>query len=115
MRGFEGRRVLVMGLALIALAVSTAACGGSTADGFPGRGVVEGVDAAARTVSLNHGDIPGLMKAMTMTFEVAPGVSLEGIAAGVEVDFRVKHENGVYTVTAIEVAGAVSSGAESAP
>ena len=39
------------------------------------------------------------MKAMTMTFNVAPGVALDGIGQGTEVDFRVVEEGGVYTVT----------------
>jgi Cu/Ag efflux protein CusF len=97
----------------VALAFALAACGGPASDGHPGRGIVTGVDAAARTVSLDHGDIPGLMKAMTMTFEVAPDVSLEGIEVGSEVDFRVKHEDGVYTVTMIGAASSASSGSES--
>jgi Cu/Ag efflux protein CusF len=87
------------GLALV-LAVA-AACGGEASGDHPGHGVVMNVDAAARNVTLDHEDIPGLMKGMTMTFDVAPDVSLEGIRSGMEVDFRLKHENGVYTVTAL--------------
>ena len=89
-------RAVVLGLAI---AIGFAACGGGTPEDHPGHGVVMKIDVEARQVTLDHGDIPGLMEAMTMTFEVAPGVSLDGIDPGTEVDFRVKYEGGVYTVT----------------
>jgi Cu/Ag efflux protein CusF len=56
-------------------------------------------------VTLDHEDIPGFMKAMTMTFTLAPDVALDGIDPGAKVDFRVKEEGGVYTVTAIRGSG----------
>jgi Cu/Ag efflux protein CusF len=56
-------------------------------------------------VTLDHEDIPGFMKAMTMTFTLAPDVALDGIDPGAKVDFRVKDEGGVYTVTALRGSG----------
>jgi Cu/Ag efflux protein CusF len=92
-------------IAALGLALGlTLACGGSSSDGR-GHGVVQSVDAQARQVSLEHGDIPGMMKAMTMTFEVAPDVSLEGLEVGAEVDFRVQEEGGVYTLTELQRSG----------
>jgi Cu/Ag efflux protein CusF len=91
-------RAVLMGLAL---ASALAACGGAMPGEHPGEGIVMGVDAEARKVTLDHQDIPGLMQGMTMTFDVAPEVSLEGIRSGLEVDFRVTYENGVDTVTAL--------------
>lgn len=95
------RRVAILVVALLA---APSACGGGTSEA-PGHGVVMAVDADARTISLDHEEIPGLMKAMTMTFRVAPGVSLAGLEPGAAVDFRVKEEAGVYTVTEIRAAG----------
>ena len=81
------------------------ACGVTSPDGHSGTGIVKEVDTSARKITLEHEDIPGLMKAMTMTFHVAPDVPLEEVAPGNEVDFRVKEERGVYTVTEIRRQG----------
>jgi Cu/Ag efflux protein CusF len=92
-------------VATLGLALGMAVACGSSSEGR-GRGVVQDVDAQARRITLDHGDIPGLMKAMTMTFEVAPGVALEGLDAGAKVDFRVQEEDGgVYTVTELRRSG----------
>ncbi len=93
---------VMLGLVLL---LGLPACGAGSSDAHPGHGVVTHLDAAARTVTLDHEDIAGFMKAMTMTFDVAPGVALDGIDAGAEVDFRVKLEGGVYTVTEIRRVG----------
>ncbi len=62
--------------------------------------------SALRAIALcRHDDIPGFMKGMTMTFDVAPGGELDGIDRGVKVDFRVKEERGIYTVTEIRPVG----------
>ena len=83
---------------LVAAAIALAACGGrGDAEGW-GTGVVRGVDAAAAKITLEHGDIPGVMEAMTMTFEVADPARLEGIEVGREVSFRVRYAGGKYTV-----------------
>lgn len=93
--------MLVLSLALAAL---PSACSRSASQG-QGHGTVQGVDADAREITLDHGDIPGLMKAMTMTFDVAPEVALEGLEPGVEVDFQVKYEGGAYVVTELRRSG----------
>ncbi len=87
------------------LVLALAACGIASSEGHPGHGVVEAVDADARRVTIDHEDIPGFMMGMTMAFDVAPGVSMEGIGQGTEIDFRVKEEGGVYTVTEIRRSG----------
>jgi Cu/Ag efflux protein CusF len=89
----------------LGLALALAACGGAAEGPKPGHGTVRAVDAAAGTVTLQHGDIPGLMKAMTMTFEVAQPSLLEGLAPGQEVDFRVQEQEGRFVVTQIAPAG----------
>ena len=85
----------------IVLAGTAFACSGEAPEAQRAHGVVESVDAGARRVALDHGDIPGMMKAMTMEFDVAPGVQLEGLQPGTEVDFWVTEEGGTYTVTDI--------------
>ncbi len=89
----------------VALIVGASACGGEAPADHPGHGIVKSLDADAREVTLDHGDIEGLMDAMTMTYKLAPGVALDGIAEGAEVDFRVKKEGGVYTVTEMRRTG----------
>ena len=56
-------------------------------------------------MTLDHGDIPGFMKAMSMAYDLAPGVELEGIDPGATVDFRVKKDGGAYIVTEIRRSG----------
>ncbi len=84
---------------LLVLALPLAGCGGDS--DHPGHGVVVSVDAAKGEVTLDHEDIPGFMKGMTMTFHVDPSL-LAGVEAGQQVDFRVREEAGRYVVTAIE-------------
>jgi len=101
----RGVRRAAWGVVIVgSLAVAAAACGGSDA-GHRGRGTVEHVDPQARKVTLEHEDIPGLMKAMTMTFEVAPGVVIGDLEPDVEVEFRVREEGGAYVVTEIRPSG----------
>lgn len=101
MRSMKLGSVLVIVVALVA---SAAGCSGGSSEGRS-HGIVRNVDAEARKVTLEHEEIPGLMKAMTMTFDVAPGVALGGLGPGSEVVFRVEEEGGVYTVTEIGSAG----------
>jgi Cu/Ag efflux protein CusF len=82
------------------LAIALAACGGGPAD-HPGRGKVVAVAAARGEITLAHGDIPGLMKGMTMTFQADPAL-LAGIEPGQEVEFRVREQAGRYELTALE-------------
>lgn len=83
-------------------AISLVACGGGAKQTGQGAlGVVESVDAAAGQVTIDHGEIPGLMGAMTMTFAVSDPALLEGIEVGNSVVFDVKYEKGSYRVTAI--------------
>lgn len=98
-------RVSWIAAAVVALALGATACGGTSPDSHPGTGIVKEVDAAARTITLDHEEIPGLMKGMTMTFNVAPDVRLEEIPLGAEVHFRVKEEGGIYTVTEVQRQG----------
>jgi len=81
------------------------ACGATAPEGASSRGVVEAVDATARTVTLDHEELPGLMGAMTMQFDVAPDVDLESLVPGTEVEFTVEEDAGRYVVTAVRRGG----------
>lgn len=70
---------------------------------YTARGRVESVDPEQGTVTIDHEDILGLMKAMTMAFETAnPGIA-ERVSPGQAVDFRLEQEGSRWVVTEIEV------------
>jgi Cu/Ag efflux protein CusF len=84
-----------------ALLLAAVACGGSAKQG-DGEGVVRAVDPVAHRVTLEHGDVPGLMKPMTMDYDVADAALLDGLASGDAVRFTLREDGGRYTVVAIE-------------
>ncbi|MBS1106963.1 MAG: heavy metal efflux pump, CzcA family [Deltaproteobacteria bacterium] len=84
------------------LVVSLAACKASSTHGT-GKGTVAAVDLAKSEITLDHGDIPGIMGAMTMTYAVPDKKVLEGVAPGAKVEFDLKVVNGEQRVTAIRV------------
>jgi Cu(I)/Ag(I) efflux system protein CusF len=92
-----------MAAALVVGALALAACG-SADDHGRGHGVVRGISPDRSSVTLDHGDIPGVMGAMTMDFAVADPSILEGIDVGDEVDFEVTLQAGTYAVTELSEA-----------
>ena len=88
---------LVLGLAL-----ATSACGGGAATGQgTGQGTVAGVDAGKGEITIDHGEIPGVMGAMTMTFTVSDKALLANVTPGAKIEFDVKHSGNDYIVTGI--------------
>ncbi|MCH7892030.1 MAG: copper-binding protein, partial [Gemmatimonadetes bacterium] len=67
---------------------------------YPARGVVRSVHRAESRVVIDHEDIPGLMKAMTMGFEVPDRALLEGLGPGQGVEFEVEFAQGRYRIVA---------------
>jgi Cu/Ag efflux protein CusF len=65
-----------------------------------GEGVVLDTHADGRIV-IEHGDIPGIMKAMTMEFEIDPDL-LTGIDSGDRVAFTIEADGGRYHVRSIK-------------
>jgi protein SCO1/2 len=63
------------------------------------KGKVVAVDADNNKVTLDHEDIPGLMKAMEMKFPVADAKMFEGIKPGDEVYGKLKKQSGSYLIT----------------
>jgi protein SCO1/2 len=75
-------RFLAWPLAL-ALAAAGGACGHkSTAKRYPLQGQVLSVDVGRQEITISHGDVPGLMPAMTMAYPVASAKLLDGRTAG---------------------------------
>ena len=66
------------------------------------RGKVVAVNAAKPAVTLDHEDIPGLMRAMQMEFGVQDPKLLEGIKVGDQVQGRLKKGESGYTLTQLE-------------
>jgi len=77
--------------------------GGPEGQTYAARGRVESVDPERGTVTIDHEDIPGLMKAMTMTFQTADPQIVEEVSPGQAVDFRVKKDGNRWVVTEIDV------------
>jgi protein SCO1/2 len=95
-------RALAAALAALALL----ACGrGET---FAASGVVRGVRAEERQVTIEHGDIAGLMPAMTMSFDVADPALLAGLAPGQFVEFTLSRSDGKFEIVALEAPDAES-------
>src|SRR6516225_4104482 len=66
------------------------------------RGKVAAVDPAKPAVTLDHEDIPGLMKAMQMEFAVEDPKLLEGVKVGDQVRGRLKKGASGYVLTQLE-------------
>jgi protein SCO1/2 len=93
------------GLAVAAaLAIALAAC--DRAETFDARGVVRAVRAQERQVTIEHGDIAGLMPAMTMSFDVADAALLAGLAPGQYVEFQIARAGDRFEIVALDAPGA---------
>ena len=93
----------------LAAVLTLAACG-TAADDWEATGVVREVHAAEGRVKIEHGDIEGLMPAMTMDFEVADPALLEGVLPGHFVEFQLRRGEGRFEVVGLRVPAGGSSG-----
>jgi Cu/Ag efflux protein CusF len=66
------------------------------------RGKVVALDVARPAVTLDHEDVPGLMKAMKMEFPVENPKLLAGIKVGDQVQGRLKKSESGYLITRLE-------------
>jgi protein SCO1/2 len=67
----------------------------------PGSGIVRELRPDRGQAVIEHGDIPGLMGAMTMAFEVPDPKLLEGLQSGQLVDFELEYNDGHYQIIKI--------------
>jgi Cu/Ag efflux protein CusF len=70
---------------------------------YSGAGEVVAVDEPARRVRIKHDDIPGLLRAATMTFDVRSADLLAGVAVGHAVRFSLARSGEQLTVVRLEV------------
>jgi Cu/Ag efflux protein CusF len=86
--------------------VSTRGQGGIASSSGAGRWLVQGVVRVVapeiNRIFIEHGDIPGLMEAMTMAFEPEDPKILNGLAPGDQVHFTVQKKGDRLTLVAIE-------------
>jgi Cu/Ag efflux protein CusF len=66
------------------------------------KGTVVAVAPDKQSVTLDHEEIPGLMKAMKMDYQVDNPKLLENLKPGDKVQGRMKAESGKYTITQLE-------------
>jgi protein SCO1/2 len=89
--------------AALALAAALATACGPAATRRPGHGLVVDVARAERQVVIEHEEIPDLMPAMTMNFEVPDPALLATLAPGQVIDFEVEFDGHAYRVVAARV------------
>jgi protein SCO1/2 len=94
------RAAAALAAATLALAL---ACGGD--ETWDVSGVVREVHPAESQVKIEHAEIPGVMPAMTMSFDVADPAWLEGLAPGQYVEFRLLRRGGRYAIVALDAPG----------
>lgn len=93
---------LLMILVLGSASVFSIGCGKGNGDKdkvYDIKGKVVAVDTEKKKVTLDHEDVPGLMKAMEMQFSVENPKLLEGIKAGDQVHGRFKVKGSDYLIT----------------
>jgi protein SCO1/2 len=107
----QRRRLLALALSLSLLLL---ACG----DGrrrFDVTGTVEEVQREERQLVVAHDDIPGLMPAMTMSFDVAEAVALDGLAAGQRIRFELEHDGRGLRILSVQPLDEAGSASGTAP
>lgn len=77
---------------------------------FSAEGVVEEVKPEFGQVVISHGEIEGLMEAMTMNFAVPDEQLLESLAVGQKIEFEVRFTGRSYDVVAAKVVAEVEVG-----
>ena len=68
--------------AVLICAGFVAGCQSSPEKHYPVKGEVISADPAKKLITVKHGDIPGLMPAMTMTYEVAEPKQMDTLQPG---------------------------------
>ncbi len=67
-----------------------------------GKGIVRAIDTAAKTLTLDHNTVPGVMDAMTMDYHVSDPTMLHSVNLGDSVTFTLEDRGeGNFVVTKI--------------
>lgn len=96
-------------LGLVVLAASFVGCEGKKETSTPTgdakvydiKGKVVSIDSEKKKITLDHEDIPGLMKAMTMPFGVEDEKLLTAVKPGDAVHGKLKVQDGKYVLTSL--------------
>jgi protein SCO1/2 len=94
------------------LLLAALACGRS--DVYSAHGVVREIDLEQRQAVIEHEDIPGLMPAMTMSFDVPDQTLLARLEPGQEIEFELEVKEKSYRIVAARPHGE-RAGAARAP
>ena len=80
---------------------------------YEGHGVVREVDLASGQAVIEHEDIPGLMSAMTMSFDVPDAALLAQLAPGQHIDFDLEVTERSYRIVGARTEGSRGGAARS--
>ena len=109
--GTSAQRVLATIAAIAFLVVSgSPGCRRDDAQSYSAEGVVEEVKPEFGQVVISHGEIVGLMEAMTMNFAVPDAELLGMLAPGQRIEFEVRFTGRSYDVVSAKVVGEVEVG-----
>jgi Cu/Ag efflux protein CusF len=91
---------------VLAAFLALAGCGEKKApvQRHPMHGVVQSVDAGAKTATIQHGDIPGFMGPMTMEYAVRDPAALAKLHKGEKIDATVFVQDSDFWVGEIQEA-----------
>lgn len=95
---------------LLLCAASAPGCRRDRVGTYAAAGVVEEVKPELAQVVISHGEIEGLMEAMTMNFAVPDADLLATLAPGQKIEFEVHFTGRSYDVVSAEVIGSVEVG-----
>ena len=79
------------------------------------KGVVEAVDPALKQVIIDHEDIPGVMPAMSMSFDVGDPRLLDTLAPGQKIEFTLEIRSRSFRVVAARVLEEAGAAGRSGP
>jgi protein SCO1 len=100
--------------ALVSLGLALGACDvaqhSQRARRVEAKGVVEAVDPALKQVVIDHEEIPGVMPAMSMSFDVGDPRLLETLAPGQSIEFTLELRERSLRVVAARVVGEGEAG-----
>jgi Cu/Ag efflux protein CusF len=68
---------------------------------FQGKGLVKAINTEKQKITMDHEAIKDYMEAMTMDFSVADKSMLNNVKVGDKIEFTLKYEAGINTVTEI--------------
>jgi Cu/Ag efflux protein CusF len=95
----------ILSLAIIALVPFLSGCGGDPERVYEFKGRVVSIDGGGTTATIDHEDIPGLMRAMKRPFTAEDPRFLEGLVPGMPVEGKIKIVSGRYVLTELKRKG----------